>query len=265
MSPTAKDAHPTPQPHKYTTLPNARKIIGQQADQLSSGTTHTQYLLFAPVPPRSFTNFDNSRYDRRSGVCVPKSARLAYDADTEELVVKIMGLLRLECSNQRTEEELVNTGATTYKVGSESREADSSFQPWKRGSDGWPSLVVGVGFEERVGMLRGDAGWWVVRSEGEVRITVVIRLCRDEQRIVVETWEMPGVDEGRRVTRSSSSQAPVRTQEVRIEAVGVWGPPLVLGFEKVVERVPVPPEGDIVFSAQDLRKWADKVWFRGGD
>lgn len=115
-----------------------------------------------------------------------------------------MGLLRLECSNrmfatevflkvhhmrvETAEEELVNTAATTCRVGSESRETDSSFQPWKRGRDGWPSLVVGVGFEEGVGMLRGDAGWWVVRSEGKVRIAVVIRLCWDEQRIVVETW-----------------------------------------------------------------------------
>lgn len=76
---------------------------------------------------------------------------------------------------------------------------------------------------------------------------------------------MPRVDEGRRVTRSSSRQAPVRTQEVRIDEGGVWGSPLILGFEKVFERAPVLPEGDIVFSAQDLRKWADKVWFRGGD
>lgn len=94
---------------------------------------------------------------------------------------------------------------------------------------------------------------------------MVIRLCRDEQRIVVETWEMPGVNEGRRVTRSSSHQAPVRTKEVRIGEGGVWGAPRLLGFEKVFERAPVPPEGNIVFFAQDLRKWADKVWFLGGD
>ncbi|OBT67880.1 hypothetical protein VE03_02593 [Pseudogymnoascus sp. 23342-1-I1] len=113
-------------------------------------------------------------------------------------------------------------------------------------------------------MLRGDAGWWVGSSEGEVRVAVVIILCLDERRIVVETWEMPRVEEGRRVTRACSRRPPVKTQEVSIVEGDVRGAPLVLGFEKVFDRPAVPPEErDIVFSAQDLGKWADKVWRRG--
>ncbi|OBT67884.1 hypothetical protein VE03_02594 [Pseudogymnoascus sp. 23342-1-I1] len=156
MPPPANDTHPPLQTYKYTNLLAASKIIHQQLAHLLSGTTRTQYLLFHPVPPRKLPNLDNSRYDRRHGPHIPKAARFTYDADKEELVVKMMGLPRLECANSmfaaeicikvyhmgvhsaedelmdRLVDELVSTGAETYKVGSESREPDSSYQVFER-------------------------------------------------------------------------------------------------------------------------------------
>lgn len=125
--------------------------------------------------------------------------------------------------------------------------------------------LLGVGFEESLELLREDARWWGVNSEGEVRIAIIIVLCLDDRRIVVETWETPRQDEARRVTRSSARQArtPTRTQEVSVAKDGAKGAPLVLGFEKVFGRDAVPGEGegDIVFSAEELGKWADTVWW----
>ena len=119
-------------------------------------------------------------------------------------------------------------------------------------------MVVGVGFVESLEMLREDARWWGVNSGGEVGIAVIIILCLDDRRIVVETWETPRLDEARRVTRSRARQArtPMRTQEVCIEKSGIRGAPLVLGFEKVFGRAAVEGEGegegDIVFSARGV-------------
>lgn len=139
------------------------------------------------------------------------------------------------------------------------REPDSSYRPRRRGGGGWPTVVVGVVFSESLELLRWDAGWWVGDSEGEVRITIIIILRLDERKIVLETWEPSHRDEGMRVTRSAARRVS-RTQEVCISKDGVEGAPLVLRFEKVFGRAKGAGEGDIVFSAQELGKWADIVW-----
>lgn len=161
--------------------------------------------------------------------------------------------------------DLMPTGAATRKGGSESKEPDSSYVPFYRGKDGWPSVVVGVGFEESLELIREDARWWLLNSWGGVGIAVIIILHLDDRKIVVEAWETPILDEARRLTRSRARQlqTPTRTQEVCIEKSDVRGAPLVLGFEKVFGRAAVPGEGegDIVFSAEELGRWADTVWW----
>lgn len=96
----------------------------------------------------------------------------------------------------------VRTATCRSNSNSSSKEPDSSYKPRPRGVNGWPSVVVGVGFVESLEMLREDARWWGVNSGGEVGIAVIIILCLDDRRIVVETWETPRPDEARRVTRS---------------------------------------------------------------
>lgn len=76
------------------------------------------------------------------------------------MVVKLMGTSELELSHHHLEakilfkvrslgmkvgEELMPTGAAMRKRGSESREPDSSYVPFSRGKDGWPTVVVGGG------------------------------------------------------------------------------------------------------------------------
>jgi hypothetical protein len=36
--------------------------------------------------------------------------------------------------------------------------------------------------------------------------------------------------------------------------------PLILEFEKLLLRAPMPPEGDIIFTAADLQAWAAEFW-----
>ncbi|OBT71946.1 hypothetical protein VF21_09015 [Pseudogymnoascus sp. 05NY08] len=261
--------------HPFTSIRTTRKIINQHLDQLCFGTSHTQYLHFPSLPPTPFTTLSLGRYDGRH--TLPKCVRLTYDSSKEEMVVKLMGTPKLECSHRFLEwrifstirgmgmdwEELVPNSATTCRSGGVEREPDSSYTPRERGKDGWPTVVVGAGFSESVEFLRWDAGWWVGGSEGEVRVAVIIILHLDERKIVLETWE-PSRDETKRVTRSAARRVS-RTQEVCISKDAVEGAPLVLGFEKVFGRTKGVGEGDIVFSAQELGEWAKKVWWDDED
>ena len=122
-------------------------------------------------------------------------------------------------------------------------------------------MVIESGWSESLAQLRCDASWWLVNSLGKVHIALIISLHQDDRTIVIETWEMSQPDEARRVTRSNAQQVPTRTQEISITKDAVQGAPLVLEFVKVFERAAVPPEGDIVFSAQELLVWAEKVWW----
>lgn len=121
-------------------------------------------------------------------------------------------------------------------------------------------MVIEAGWSESLAHLRNDASWWLANSEGEVHIAIIISLRPDDNSIAVETWEMARPDEARRLTRSNAQQVPTRTQELCITKDAVKGAPLVLEFSKLFERAAVSPEGDIVFSAQELAEWAYNVW-----
>jgi hypothetical protein len=53
---------------------------------------------------------------------------------------------------------------------------------------------------------------------------------------------------------------PIPTPPGNIATYAVTGAPLILKFEKLLLRAPVPPEGDVIFTAADLQAWADEFW-----
>ncbi|ELR03680.1 hypothetical protein VC83_00364 [Pseudogymnoascus destructans] len=272
MSPTPHENPRSIGAHKFTTILNARKVIDQQTDRLLADTSRLQYLLFKPVSESQYTTIDNGRYDSRQ--TFPKGTRLTYDADTNSLIVKLMASTRHESAHRLVEyrilfklggfgipsSALIPFGGGKCKGNSTSKQPDSSYKPSFRGIHGWPTVVVESGLSESLTQLRSDVSWWFVNSEAQVHIALIISVRQDDRSIVIETWEVTQPDEARMITRSNAQQVPIRTQEISISDVAITGAPLVLEFPKIFERAAVPPEGDVVFSAQELRMWADDVW-----
>ncbi|KFY85252.1 hypothetical protein V500_08576 [Pseudogymnoascus sp. VKM F-4518 (FW-2643)] len=274
MSPTPQDKPPYIEARKFTTIADAKKGIDWQIERLMNGTSRSQYIMFRPVSESDFAILDKSRYDSRR--MIPKSARLSYDTDTSSLIVKLMPstcheqahrllegrmVVKIESFGEAASSTFMVPGAKGCEGKSSSKEPDSSYKPRSRGQEGWPTMIIESGWSESLAQLRCDASWWLVNSLGKVHIALIISLHQDDRTIVIETWEMSQPDEARRVTRSNAQQVPTRTQEISITKDAVQGAPLVLEFVKVFERAAVPPEGDIVFSAQELLVWAEKVWW----
>ncbi|OBT41779.1 hypothetical protein VE00_07989 [Pseudogymnoascus sp. WSF 3629] len=275
MSPTPQDEPQCIEAHKFTTIPRACKLINQQALRLLEDTSRKQYLLFHPVSASQFTTLDEGRFDGRH--IIPKKTRLSYNTATSTLVVKLMAspkhdtaalILSMEIKSKLESfgvplSAFLPVGAAKRQGKYTAKQPDASFKPSFRGENGWPSLVIESGLSESLVQLRRDAAWWLTNSDEQVRIALVTSIQKNDRSIVVEVWEMKEQqpDEARRTTRSSSQPTPTQLQEIRIEKNGkVTGGPLVLGFERMLVREPGGGEGDVVFSAAELRAWAGLVW-----
>jgi hypothetical protein len=133
-------------------------------------------------------------------------------------------------------------------------------------------LFFEAGVSETLARLRVDADWWLTNSNGEVKIVVIIWIRRAAKSLVIEKWCLQPRTSAAPATRAN---APIVTkiQELRIiqnphilppqgtiPTYAVTGPPLILEFEKLILRAPVPPECDVIFTAADLQAWAAEFW-----
>jgi hypothetical protein len=154
--------------------------------------------------------------------------------------------------------EIICTGATRQEGNSSSKEGDSAFKPrpFRVKQTDWPTIVFEAGLSKLLGRLRIDAAWWLMNSNGDVNIVVVISLQKAQSRIQIEKWEL---DLGRPRTRSHQP-TPTKTQEITIDPNNIAGAPLVLEFQKIFLRLAILPEIDFIFSAQELSSWAADIW-----
>src|SRR5256885_16117994 len=86
---------------------------------------------------------------------------------------------------------------------------------------------------------------------------------RTARRMIIERWENRPPPANRPATRSVTTAAAERTQEITINSNSntVNGAPLTLEFRKFFLRQAVPPlEHDFTFTAQDLSALATTFW-----
>jgi hypothetical protein len=132
-------------------------------------------------------------------------------------------------------------------------------------------LVIEAGLSETLAKLRTDADWWLTNSEGEVKIAIVISIVRAAKSLRIEKWCLsqarpgPATRTNPRVSTKIQEltiiqNPPIPPPQGTIPTYAVTGAPLILEFEKLLLRVPVPPEGDVIFTAADLQAWADEFW-----
>lgn len=260
---------------RYRGIAGIQRAVNALSEKLrlgetTDGATMGQYLVFRPVTVDEFDKIDNQR-DK-----VGKGIRLTHCADIETLIIKVpttdhevvsqtfgdevaeqaigMGLPR---------EERTKTGGAKYYGISTTKQADQGMKPSTlrpRRMD-WPTLIFETGVSESLPKLRTDASWWLSNSGGQVNIVLIFHVNREARSILIEKWENAPAT-GRPSTRSTLRQAQIPTQmeAITIDQNSVTGAPLTLHFHKVFLRQANPPEHDMVFTAQDLRVWANSAW-----
>jgi hypothetical protein len=153
---------------------------------------------------------------------------------------------------------VVSTGTARFLVpGKRSKEADDGIMPATRGALSWPSVVFEVGCLETMPALRCDAAWWLLNSNGETRMVVVIKITSYPFSLFLECWEMVPNPIGR-PTRRNPATAPGCTQSVDIDAAGGVNPQ---GFQLripylTIFDVPHPGAADITIPANELSEMA---------
>jgi len=169
-------------------------------------------------------------------------------------------------------------GSTTFRAqrhpGGDGGEGDSSGGPEQgRGLEGsWPTLVIEAGDSESLSALQDDMRWWFSASNHDVKIILLAKFDRRNQKLILQRWEEErATRQGATNTRQSTSGNTLRpvlrqridiTRDIATDSYHVTSGALVLSFRLLFLRDPGPQEGDYVISIQELEVYARTVWRR---
>ena len=251
-----------------------RKIVDGLSKALQLGTTDMQFLAFEHVTREDLAQIDASR------VSIGRHTRITYHRDINLLIMKLMPSVKHEAAHRGFSEDftykirvmgvprnrLYPLGAGRFEGRNSSKEADSAYKPLpaRSGESDWPTIVFQSGLSESLGRLRTDAEWWLIESEGQVKIAILISIRPALSELCIEKWELGLAERPMMCAISSNaqypSQAPTCIQTINIDHNTVTGTPLTLEFEKIFLRPPMLPESDLVFTEQDLLTWANNFW-----
>lgn len=260
---------------EFKSLRKLKKCVRDRVNELCNGSTRDQFLVFAHVPKEVFDILDVKNPD------IP-SARLSYDYETNELIARLSPCLIHEMPHRAfitdyvrgrflamgiPKREIVDVGETGYSTKNSKKQPDSGLKPRSKRPEGsdWPTLVIECGNSESLNQLRRDACWWLENSGGAVRIVILICIGKDS-RIILEKWKLV-VHSGQARTRAQSTagyRVPAATAAIEITQAQsddfIASDQLVLEFEEILLRPPVPPEHDLVLTKDDLQEFAGDVF-----
>ncbi|OOF93532.1 hypothetical protein ASPCADRAFT_407702 [Aspergillus carbonarius ITEM 5010] len=136
-----------------------------------------------------------------------------------------------------------------------SKEPDSSFAPRDRvDNDQWPSVVLECGWLGSLEHLRPDAGLWIARSRGDVKLVMLIGIDGNLSEIVVEKWVSDLGYAGR------CAQQVTMTRDIDGQII-ISGSPFVITFGELFCRPPCGVhEVDCVLGEDVLGNIAETVW-----
>jgi hypothetical protein len=263
---------------KFSGISGLRSAVNTLSNHLhqATGTTTNQYLVFHPVTEDDLAEIEDKRYT------IGRGLRFTYCTDINTLIIKVpspeheavtrtfthdfmdqirpMGLTELG--------DLKDMGATTYRGTSTKKEPDSCWRPLaaRPNKQDWPTLVFEVGVSETLRKLRMDARWWLANSQGRVKIVLLFKINQVARTIHIEKWECRPA--AHIYANRPPAQVPTEIQTVDIDAHGIvtGSPPattrpLVLHFQNLLLRQPVPPqEQDVRYTAQNLQRLGNGIW-----
>lgn len=264
-------------PAEYRGPQALKRAIAERYEHLDNGG-QDQYLSFRHVSLGDFETIESRRIHLGG-----KGVAFTYFGDIETLIIKVPTeaheaahsecanevLLRLRGNMRLDHGEFYQINATKFKGGnSSSKEGDSAFRnkliTTNHGS--WPHFVIEAGYSENLQRLRTDARWWIENSRGQVYLVLVIWLNPSTKSVKIEKWipsQPPLARHSPRLNQSSGSM--IMTAEISIDQSSttsvISGAPLRLEFDKLVGRpAQRAGEGDVVFTRNDLDRWARLLW-----
>ena len=145
-------------------------------------------------------------------------------------------------------------GATRFhSPGRRSKEGDAGFKCASRtGIQDWPNLMIEVGYSEPLSQLHLDAKWWLVASNGQTRMVIIILVSTNPNSLHIEVWEMHA-NPNRRSPRSPVN-IPTMSYALDIDGAGTVNSPngsLTIPYTVLFDN-PHPNAQDIVFNKAEL-------------
>lgn len=242
----------------FANIEGLRKYVAVNGKALDEGGSKAQYHVVHGVPASVFDDIE------RTGLA---GARLCYDHDKNDLIVKLMPSLRHDAAHLilikaietrvlqmgLDEFKLYPTGTTTYKGDSGAKQGDSGVKPVPEREDesDWPTLMVECGVSENIRELRADSNWWLTNSTGDVKIVMLVSVNLEGRTLAIEKRQL--------VADSTSASTRI---DISWDVTGtdfVVSDSLTIEFESILLRPPVLPEEDLVFTRQDLGKLAKAI------
>jgi len=273
--------------YHFTGITLLRNHVRLLSAKLEASHPNQQYLVFWDVTKDHLAQIDCQR------AIIGKHTRLTHYTDIGLLIVKlipsrkhekapislgiklILALARMGLPD----DSLCPLGTATFYCPTSSKQPDASFIPNSRNSNvDWPTIVFECGVSESLTQLRIDADWWLTNSpsQGKVQIVIIISINTRERSIRIEKWCLTPPFVPRNATRANPNgnnpvPIPTNMQVIVITenptappqapTYTIIGAPLVLEFDKLLLRAPVPPEGNVVFAAPQLSEWARRIWY----
>lgn len=177
---------------EFTSISVLKRNICTQQDLLQSGQASTQFIGLMQVDEPLFNQISRLR-DRGS---LPKSLRFMYDVSSE-ILIKLPTSFH-ELANRsillQLNDLLVNAGinktdygwsGSTWFTGNlntrRSKEHDESFIPLGRSvtNGAFPSFVIEVGVSESLSQLRLDAQFWLLNTNNQYNLVLIIFVNRN--------------------------------------------------------------------------------------
>ena len=185
--------------------------------------------------------------------------------------------------------EFMNIGSTTFmdkdtngNITSEG-EGDSCRKPGSMRTNKYqyPTLVIEAGWSQTLQGLRQKARWWFNKSNGDVKIVLLVKSSPRSNHIRIEKWKLtPAASQGgTTTTRAATVTTPQCVHVVEIARAAsiddthpnrfnpvsyvVTGGPLQLEFIDIFLRQPFAPgERDLIIGSTTLQEYAADFWER---
>jgi hypothetical protein len=160
-------------------------------------------------------------------------------------------------------------------------EGDSCRKPrsMRTNAHHYPTLVIETSWSQTLEKLREKARWWFDKSNGDVKIVLLVKSSLGSNHIRIEKWKLaPAASrQGATTTRAAAVMTPQCVYVIEIaRAAGignahpnrfdpasyvVTGGPLQLEFIDIFLRQPIPPgERDLILGNTTLQEYAADFW-----
>ena len=273
-----------PRSHQYKGIPDVSGHVQRLVHGLETGSTN-QYLILRNVTKVDLDTIDKHRHSL--GACI----RLTYYDEGGLLIVKVplsgkhevahrllARLFELEMNTMDIDWwDLNSMGGEGMHAPNSTKESDTAYKPESRFiTSGFPTLVFECGYSENINRLRADARWWLLNSRGDTKIVILIslkELKNQPKEVMLEEWCLTPRTTPGPATRNEPALQPTLIQTIQmvqkppvpggphpIPASTITGAPLLLEFDKIFLRAPVPPEADIMLQAALLDRFVMKCW-----